>query len=215
MALIFGMEVTDRHGSMLLGVGYAWALPSMPGHDPHVPIWANFVVYEPILKISNSIGFLAFFYPNGPLGMPGHYPVCPGICPGHDPHVPIWTNFVVYEPILKISNSIGNLAFFYPNGPLGTGHYPVCPGICPFWANIVVYGPILKISNAMCISNGNLAFCDTAQLCSVSCAFLLAQFLIELLYFCVESVACLGELLSKSFWNFSVRPQKFSRPRIR
>ena len=84
MALIFGMEVTDRHGSMLLGVGYAWALPSMPGHDPHVPIWANFVVYEPILKISNSIGFLAFFYPNGPLGMPGHYPVCPGMthmCP--------------------------------------------------------------------------------------------------------------------------------------
>ena len=117
-------------------------------------------------------------------------------------HVPIWANFVVYEPILKISNSIGNLTFFYLNGPLGTGHYPVCPGICPFWANIVVYGPILKISNAMCISNGNLAFCDTAQLCSVSCAFLLAQFLIELLYFCVESVACLGELLSKSFWNF-------------
>ena len=55
MALIFGMEVTDRHGSMLLGVGYAWALPSMPGHDPHVPIWANFVVYGPILKISNSM----------------------------------------------------------------------------------------------------------------------------------------------------------------
>ena len=27
----------------------------MPGHDSHVPIWANFVVYGPILKISNSI----------------------------------------------------------------------------------------------------------------------------------------------------------------
>ena len=52
MALIFGMEVTDRHGSMLLGVGYAWALPSMPRH---VPIWANFVVYGPILKISNAM----------------------------------------------------------------------------------------------------------------------------------------------------------------
>ena len=76
MALIFGMEVTDRHGSMLLGVGYAWALPSMPGHNPHMPIWANFVVFGPILKISNAIcisnGYLAFSDPDDPLCMPGH-----------------------------------------------------------------------------------------------------------------------------------------------
>ena len=31
---------------------HARALPSVPGH---VPIWANFVVYGPILKISNSM----------------------------------------------------------------------------------------------------------------------------------------------------------------
>ena len=31
---------------------HARALPSMPRH---VPIWANFVVYGPILKISNSM----------------------------------------------------------------------------------------------------------------------------------------------------------------
>ena len=103
----------------------------MPGHNPQVPIWANFVVFGPILKISNAIcisnGYLAFSDPDDRLGIPGQ----PSM-PRHDPHVPIWANFVVYEPILKISNSIGNLAFFYLNGPLGTGHYPVCPGICPF-----------------------------------------------------------------------------------
>ena len=31
---------------------HARALPSVPGH---VPIWANFVIYGPILKISNSM----------------------------------------------------------------------------------------------------------------------------------------------------------------
>ncbi len=31
---------------------HARALPSVPGH---VPIWANFVVYGPILKISNAM----------------------------------------------------------------------------------------------------------------------------------------------------------------
>ena len=38
---------------------HARALPSLPGHVPsvpgHVPIWANFVVYGPILKISNAM----------------------------------------------------------------------------------------------------------------------------------------------------------------
>ena len=43
---------------------------------------------------------------------------------------------------------------------------PSVPGHVPIWANFVVYGSILKISNAMCISNGNLEFSDTAQLCS-------------------------------------------------
>ena len=46
---------------------HAWALPSMPGHNPHMPIWANFVVFGPILKISNAIcipnGGLAFSNP--------------------------------------------------------------------------------------------------------------------------------------------------------
>ena len=44
---------------------------------------------------------------------------------------------------------------------------PSVPGHVPIWANFVVYGPILKISNSMCMSNGNLEFSDTAQLCSV------------------------------------------------
>ncbi len=43
---------------------------------------------------------------------------------------------------------------------------PSMPRHVPIWANFVVYGPILKISNSMCISNGNLEFSDTAQLCS-------------------------------------------------
>ena len=47
---------------------HARALPSVPGH---VPIWANFVVYGPILKISNSMcisnGNLEFSPPNDPL----------------------------------------------------------------------------------------------------------------------------------------------------
>ena len=43
---------------------------------------------------------------------------------------------------------------------------PSVPRHVPIWANFVVYGPILKISNSMCISNGNLEFSDTAQLCS-------------------------------------------------
>ena len=55
MALIFVMKVTGRYGSMLLGAGHARVLPSMPRHDPHVPIWANFVVYGLILKISNAM----------------------------------------------------------------------------------------------------------------------------------------------------------------
>ena len=46
------------------------------------------------------------------------------------------------------------------------------PGHVPILANFVVYGPILKISNAMCISNGNLVFSDTAQLCSDLANFL-------------------------------------------
>ena len=44
---------------------------------------------------------------------------------------------------------------------------PSVPRHVPIWANFVVYGPILKISNSMCMSNGNLEFSDTAQLCSV------------------------------------------------
>ena len=102
----------------------------MPGHNPHVPIWANFVVFGPILKISNAIcisnGYLAFSDPDDRLGMPGQ----PSM-PRHDPHVPIWANFVVYEPILKISNSIGNLIFLpkWPNRharalPSMPGHMP-------------------------------------------------------------------------------------------
>ena len=43
---------------------------------------------------------------------------------------------------------------------------PSMPGHVPIWPNFVVYGPILNISNSMCISNGNLAFSDTVQLCS-------------------------------------------------
>ena len=52
---------------------HARALPSMPGH---VPIWANFVVYGPILKISN-----AMCISNGNLEFSPqmtHY-ACPGI----------------------------------------------------------------------------------------------------------------------------------------
>ena len=52
---------------------HARALPSVPGH---VPIWANFVVYGPILKISN-----AMCISNGNLEFSPqmtHY-ACPGI----------------------------------------------------------------------------------------------------------------------------------------
>ena len=41
---------------------------------------------------------------------------------------------------------------------------PSVPRHVPIWANFVVYEPILKISK--CMSNGNLEFSDTAQLCS-------------------------------------------------
>ena len=40
---------------------HARALPSVPGH---VPIWANFVVYGPILKISNAMCILYFNFLN-------------------------------------------------------------------------------------------------------------------------------------------------------
>ena len=43
---------------------------------------------------------------------------------------------------------------------------PSVPGHVPIWSNFVIYGTILKISISMCISNGNLEFSDTAQLCS-------------------------------------------------
>ena len=79
---------------------HAWALPSVPRH---VPIWANFVVYGPILKISN-----AMCISNGNLEFSPemtHY-ACPGITQCALPrHVPIWANFVVYGPILKIAQT--------------------------------------------------------------------------------------------------------------
>ncbi len=75
----------------------------MPGH---VPIWANFVVYGPILKISNAMcisnGNLEFSpqmtHHACPLGIAQALPSVPR-------HVPIWANFVVYVPILKIAQT--------------------------------------------------------------------------------------------------------------
>jgi len=83
-------------------------------------------------------------------------------------HVPIWANFVVYGPILKISNGMcisnGNLEFS-PQMTRANMHAWAI-GHVPIWANFVVYGSILKISNSMCISNGNLVFSDIVWLSS-------------------------------------------------
>ena len=70
----------------------------MPGH---VPIWANFVVYGLILKISNAMcisnGNLEF----SPQMTHMHAQALPSV----PRHVPIWANFVVYGPILKIAQT--------------------------------------------------------------------------------------------------------------